>query len=72
MAQTVDARGFSCPQPVLMATQAMKQVASNEVEVLVDNEASRENVARAAQSQGWTVAVSEEAGSDHRIVLKKS
>ncbi|HDQ41175.1 MAG TPA: preprotein translocase subunit TatB [Desulfonatronum sp.] len=72
MAQTVDARGFSCPQPVLMASQAMQQVGSGEIEVLVDNEASRENVGRAAQSKGWSVAADEEVGSDFRLLLKKS
>lgn len=71
MAQTVDARGLSCPQPVLMASQVMKQVGSGEIEVLVDNEASRENVGRAAQSQGWSVVVQEEAGGDFRLALKK-
>lgn len=71
MAQTVDARGFSCPQPVLMASQAMQQAGSGEIEVLVDNEASRENVGRAAQSQGWTVDIREETGGDFRLVLKK-
>jgi len=47
MAQTVDARGLSCPQPVLMVSQAMQQAGSGEIEVLVDNEAGRENVSRA-------------------------
>lgn len=70
MAQTVDARGLSCPQPVLMASRAM-QAGSGEIEVFVDNEASRENVARAAQNQGWSVTVDEQAGGDFRLKLKK-
>lgn len=72
MKQTVDTRGFSCPQPVLMASQAMSKAGLGEIEVIVDNEASRENIGRAAQSQGWSVAVHEEAGHDFRLVLKKS
>jgi len=55
-----------------MASQAMQQVGSGEIEVLVDNEASRENVGRAAQSKGWSVAADEEVGSDFRLLLKKS
>jgi len=71
MAQTVDARGLSCPQPVLMAGQAMQQAGSGEIEVLVDNEAGRENVSRAALNQGWSAMVDEEAGGDFRLLLKK-
>lgn len=59
---TVDARGLSCPQPVLLAVQAMKGKGSGEISVLVDNEASKENVARAAASQGWNAAVEETGG----------
>ena len=69
--QQIDARGFSCPQPVLLATKAMDAAAGDELEILVDNEASRENVGRAAQSRGWTVTASEEVGQDFRLVLTK-
>ncbi len=72
MKQVVDARGLSCPQPVLMAIQAMRTVDSREIEVVVDNEASRENVSRAAQSQGWSVAVDELDGGEFRLSLAKS
>ena len=71
MTKQIDARGFSCPQPVLLATQAMDAAGGGELEVLVDNEASRENVGRAAQGKGWTVAHSEEQGEDFRLVLTK-
>ncbi len=67
---TVDARGLSCPQPVLLAVQAMKGQGGGTIEVLVDNEASKENVARAAAAQGWSVAV-EVAGSDFRLRLTR-
>ena len=35
--KTVDARGFACPQPVIMAQKAIKANAPSELEVLVDN-----------------------------------
>lgn len=44
VAEKVDARGLSCPQPVLMALAKIKEKGSGEIEVLVDNEVSRENV----------------------------
>ena len=57
----VDARGLSCPEPVILTKQAM---ASKEVayEVLVDNGASRENVTRFAENQGYKVSVTENGG----------
>ena len=55
MSEIVDARGLSCPQPVLLVMSKIQQKASGEIEVIVDNEVSRENVSRAARSQGWEV-----------------
>lgn len=54
----VDARGLSCPMPVLMTQKAMK---SNEdyYEVLVDSVTPCENVRRYAESQGYNVEVVE-------------
>ena len=64
MTTTVDARGLSCPQPVIMALDAIKGGAEGTLVVLVDTETSKENVSRAATSQGWRVdAVSEEDGA---------
>ena len=50
----VDARGVSCPQPVLMAKQA---IAGNPflVEICVDNSTARGNVERFLKSAGYTV-----------------
>ena len=55
MAKTVDARGLSCPQPVLMTLDEIKTGKSDEIVVMVDNDASKENVSRAAVSRGWVV-----------------
>lgn len=71
MAHKVDARGLACPQPVLLTMEAMKSTSDSEIEILVDNEASRENVSRAAAAQGWNVAQSDEVGEDFRILIKK-
>ena len=43
MAEMVDARGLSCPQPVLMTLTKIKEMSTGEIEVVVDNEVSREN-----------------------------
>ena len=67
----VDARGLSCPQPVLMTVAKLKELGSGEVEVLVDNESSRENVSRAAGGAGWEVLASENTGEEFRLRLVK-
>ncbi len=72
MSECIDARGLSCPQPVLLTLQKIKQISGGEIEVLVDNEASRENVARAASSQKWNVAKEEKTGNEYRLVLKRA
>lgn len=71
MSEMVDARGLSCPQPVLLTMEKLKSVNQGEVVVLVDTDTSRENVQRAAKSLGWEVAAVETEGSEYRLTLKK-
>lgn len=66
----VDARGLSCPQPVLAAKRAVEGSSGGEIEVLVDTVTSRENVMRFAQNAGWQPSFAEADGS-FRVTLKK-
>jgi tRNA 2-thiouridine synthesizing protein A len=70
MSTKVDARGLSCPQPVLMTMTEIKKMSKGEIVILVDTDTSRENVTRAATSQGWQVEV-KIVGEDYCLVLKK-
>ena len=66
MSEIIDARGLSCPQPVLDTLAKIAAMGSGELEVLVDTEASKENVARAAQNKGWRVeSITEDNGEFH-------
>ncbi|MEA2039884.1 MAG: sulfurtransferase TusA family protein [Thermodesulfobacteriota bacterium] len=71
MSTTVDARGFSCPQPVLMTMDEIKKTDNGEFVVLVDTDTSKENVTRAATSQGWQVKGVQEEGEGYRIAFVK-
>lgn len=71
MSQIVDARGLSCPQPVLMTMAEIKKTGKGQIEVLVDTDTSKENVSRAATSQGWQVQKVAEEGGGYRILIKK-
>lgn len=63
MSATIDARGLSCPQPVLMTLEEIQKGNQEELVVLVDNNVARENVSRALASKNFTVEeISEESG----------
>ena len=59
--KTIDARGLSCPEPVILTRQAMVG-GEAAYEVLVDNNTSKENVTRYAEHQGYRVSVTEQDG----------
>jgi TusA-related sulfurtransferase len=71
MTKIVDARGLSCPQPVLMTLDEINTGESSPLEVLVDTETAMENVSRAARSRGWSVSGILESGEDYRITIAK-
>ena len=65
----LDARGLSCPEPVILISQAMKS-GEKEYEITVDNRVSRENVTRYAEHQGYTVSVTE-ANGEYTLKIRK-
>jgi TusA-related sulfurtransferase len=71
MSETVDARGLSCPQPVLDTLAKIDAMGQGELLVLVDTEASKENVARAARGKGWEVKNIAAEGEEYRLTLSK-
>jgi TusA-related sulfurtransferase len=71
MSNVVDARGLSCPQPVLMTLDEIKNVNRGEIVVMVDTDTSKENVSRAAKIQGWEVVDIQPEGEGYRITIRK-
>lgn len=67
--KTLDARGLSCPEPVIMIRKAMASK-ENVYEMLVDNQTSKENVTRYAEHQGYKVTVTEN-GEEYLLVMNK-
>lgn len=66
----VDARGLSCPQPVILTRRAIKDMDKGEVNVIVDTMTQVQNVTRSAQKLGWDVKYQEKEGEFH-LNLKK-
>lgn len=71
MSEQLDARGLSCPQPVLLTMEKLRTLNQGELVVLVDTDTSRENVSRAAAGLGWQVKKVELEGEEYRIILQK-
>jgi len=68
--QVVDARGLSCPEPVLLVKRALEKSGAGPVKVLVDEAAAGENVTALARNMGWNVT--QEKLSDHiEVLLRK-
>ena len=66
----IDARGLSCPQPVLMVQQELKKGAPESLTVLVDDQCAVGNITRFANSRGYRVKV-REAGGEFTLELTK-
>ncbi len=69
MAKKVDARGLSCPQPVILATRAIES-GDFPVEVWVETVTSRENVRRMAESKKCRVQI-EEIDDEFKLIITR-
>lgn len=65
----IDARGYSCPEPVIMAKKALES-GEQEYEMMVDTHTAMENVTRYVSRNGYAVTSTPE-GDDFRLVFKK-
>ncbi|MGE5380266.1 MAG: sulfurtransferase-like selenium metabolism protein YedF [Methylocystaceae bacterium] len=68
--KTVDARGLTCPQPVVLTKREFDQGAA-EITTLVDNEAACENLTRLGQSLGCEVMVNTEKDG-YSVILSRN
>ena len=71
MSALVDARGLSCPQPVIMTLNQIETMEKGVIEVLVDTDTSMENVSRLAKNKGWSVKDVQNAGAGYALILEK-
>ncbi len=66
----VDARGLTCPQPVMETDKVLRRLGKGIVVTIVDNAAARDNVKRLAEGIGCTVSI-EEKGDDYYLTITK-
>ena len=63
--KSIDCRGLACPAPVLTTKEAIEKGNLDELTVIVDNEAARQNVSRFFESRNFEVSVHEEGKDFH-------
>lgn len=68
MEKVIDARGLSCPQPVVLTKKGLEE--SDQVTTIVDNDVAVENVKKLAKSKGCTVQVDEKEGAYYLRIAK--
>ncbi len=66
----INACGLSCPQPVILTMNAMKNNPSS-LQVSVDNNTAFENVKRLAESRGYTVDVEKKEDDTFLLTLSR-
>jgi selenium metabolism protein YedF len=62
----IDARKLSCPAPVLATREAVETEKPEIIQVLVDNDAARQNVSRFLESRSYRIVVQPD-GPDFRV-----
>lgn len=65
----IDARGRSCPEPVIMIKKAMAS-GEESYQMLVDNRVSVENVTRFAEHNGYAVET-EKNGEEYILKISR-
>ncbi len=72
VAQVVDAKGLSCPMPIVKTAQAVKGLASGQLlEVLATDAGSTKDFAAWAKSTGNELVEQSVEGGVYRFVLRK-
>ncbi len=64
--KVVDARGLSCPEPIMLTNEALKK--ADEVKVLVDEAHQKTNVEKFAKEKGKSTTATDKGGYFEIIV----
>ena len=63
MAKQIDCRGLACPKPVVNTKQALNEIETGKLTVIVDNKTSLDNIKRLTKNRGHDIKVQENNGS---------
>ncbi len=66
----IDARGLSCPIPVVKTKKAIEDHPGEQITMLVEGIPAKENVSRFASSKGLKVQIEKIGTDEYRLVMK--
>ena len=71
--RTLDARGLTCPQPIMKSMQAIKRIRVNQVlEILTTDPGSLTDIPKWTKATGQELLATEERGpEDYRFLVKR-
>ncbi|WP_367565897.1 sulfurtransferase-like selenium metabolism protein YedF [Lacrimispora sp.] len=69
MEKIVDARGLACPQPVIKAKSALKEMTEGTLKILVDNEIAVQNVMKLGNYSGLSPSSEKKADKEFEILF---
>jgi selenium metabolism protein YedF len=69
MDKTVDARGMACPQPVIKAREAMKDMTQGTLTILVDNEIAVQNVMKLGNYSGVNPSSTKLSEEEYQVLF---
>ncbi len=69
MDKTVDARGLACPQPVIKAREAMKDMTEGTLTILVDNEIAVQNVMKLGNYSGVNPSSKKLSDKEYQVLF---
>jgi selenium metabolism protein YedF len=68
----IDCRGLKCPKPVILTKKEYDLIDKGEFQVIVDNEAAKENVVKFVKNEGGNCTAEEKEGLYYLTVKKES
>jgi selenium metabolism protein YedF len=69
--ETIDCQGLACPAPVLKVKELIGKQSPNEIAIIVDNEAAKQNVSRFLEFQNYTISAVKD-GENFIITAKRA
>lgn len=69
MGRVIDAKGMPCPQPVIKAKEALKEMTAENLEVLVDNEMAVQNLMKLGNYSGLQTSSEKLSDEEFRVIF---
>lgn len=72
MKNIIDCKGLKCPQPVINTKKYFDSIEEGQATIIVDNEVSKNNISKFAESNGFKCELEEKDGFYHLTISKEA